>query len=161
MAKETSVDEIKGWFAGRLPDGWFTGVEVTLEGDQIVVVGGLPPVELAQGASAAEKTGAAEGRISRFREETRRHRIWIAREAEARFEKNVTWGASIGDVRRTFTPGGSGRSESGEAKKVMVGFRPWHYWAWRRHFGRRFSQRFAPGFGQGSTPESAPRRTFI
>jgi hypothetical protein len=149
MTKDTGADEIKGWFAGRLPDGWFTGVDVALEGDQIVVVGTLPAVELAKAASAAEKSGAAEGRISRFREETRRERIWIAREAEAKFEKNVTWGASIGDVRKTFTPGGSGRSESGEAKKVMIGMRPWLYWAWRRRFGPRV----APG--------SSPRRTYF
>jgi hypothetical protein len=149
---ETSVDEIKGWFAGRLPDGWFTGVEVTLDGDQIVVVGTLPAVELAKSATAAEKSGAAEGRISRFREETRGERIWIAREAEAKFEKNVTWGASIGDARKTFTPGGSGRSESGEAKKVMIGMRPWLYWAWRRRFGRGFGRRFGPRVAPGSSP---------
>src|SRR6202022_4328371 len=34
MSEQNDVDTIKGWFAGRLPDGWFTGVEVTLEGDQ-------------------------------------------------------------------------------------------------------------------------------
>ena len=38
-AKE--LGSIKGWFAGRLPDGWFKGVEVTIEDDQIVVLGTL------------------------------------------------------------------------------------------------------------------------
>src|SRR5438094_377750 len=39
---EKEFGSIKGWFAGRLPDGWFSGVEVTLEDDQIVVLGALP-----------------------------------------------------------------------------------------------------------------------
>ncbi len=157
MAKESGVDEIKGWFAGRLPDGWFTSAEVSLDADQIVVVGTLPGVGLAKGAGAAERAGAAEGRIARFREETRRERILIAREAEARFEKNVTWGAAIGDVRKTFTPGGSGRSGSGEAKKVMIAMGPWLFRAWRRRIGPRFGR----GFGSRFTAEPRPRRTYI
>ena len=28
---------IQGWFAGRLPDGWFSGADVTIEDDQIVI----------------------------------------------------------------------------------------------------------------------------
>jgi len=43
-AKE--LGSIKGWFAGRLPDGWFVGVEVTVEDDQIVVLGALPEIDL-------------------------------------------------------------------------------------------------------------------
>jgi hypothetical protein len=125
---------IGGWFAGRLPDGWFTGApEVTVEGDQIVVVGTLPEVGLAFGASAEAKAAAAQGRISRFREETRRERIWVAREAEGLFKKNITWGAKSGATRLTFTPGGSGRGEGekkAEGASVKIG---------RRHgWGRRF-----------------------
>jgi hypothetical protein len=110
--ENADASTIGGWFAGRLPDGWFTGApEVTLEGDQIVVVGTLPEVGLAAGASDEAKAAAGKGRISRFREATRRERIWIAREAEGLFKKNVTWGAVSGPARVTFTPGGSGRSE--------------------------------------------------
>ena len=110
---------IGGWFAGRLPDGWFTGApEVTLDGDQIVVVGPLAEVELGSGASDAVKAAAAQGRISRFRESTRRERIWIAREAEGVFNKNVTWGATSGATKLTFNPGGSGR---GEGEKTAEG----------------------------------------
>jgi len=39
---EKELGSIKGWFAGRLPDGWFKGVEVAVEDDQIVVIGTLP-----------------------------------------------------------------------------------------------------------------------
>jgi hypothetical protein len=123
---EKEFGTIKGWFAGRLPDGWFTGVEVTIEDDQIVVLGALP--ELKVGSTPEEKEGAAAGRIARFREETRGERIGIAQEAEERFHKYVTWGAQLGGVTKRFNPGGGGRS-SGD-RRVMIG-----RW-WRRGRGR-------------------------
>src|SRR3989475_1701770 len=125
-AKE--LGSIKGWFAGRLPDGWFVGVEVTVEDDQIVVLGGLPEIDL--GSTAEEKEGAAAGRIARFREETRGERIGIAQEAEDRFHKYVTWGAKLGGVTKRFNPGGGGRS--GGDRRVMIG-----RWLRRRARGRR------------------------
>ena len=106
---EKEFASIKGWFAGRLPDGWFTGVEVTVEDDQIVVLGTLPEDGLPPTSSAEEKEGAAAGRIARFREETRGERIGIAREAEERFHKFVTWGTKLGGVTKRFNPGGGGR----------------------------------------------------
>jgi hypothetical protein len=123
---EKEFGTIKGWFAGRLPDGWFTGVEVTIEDDQIVVLGTLP--ELKVGSTPEEKEGAAAGRIARFREETRGDRIGIAQEAEERFKKYVTWGARQGDVTKRFNPGGGGRSNAD--RRVMIG-----RW-WRRGRGR-------------------------
>jgi len=124
---QKEFDSIKGWFAGRLPDGWFTGVDVTVEDDQIVVLGALPELKL--GSTPEEKEGAAAGRIARFREETRGERIGIAQEAEERFHKNVTWGAKLGGVTKRFNPGGGGRSGGGRG--VMIGR------AWRRRHGRR------------------------
>jgi hypothetical protein len=122
--KTGSVETIKGWFGGRLPEGWFSSLDVKLEGDQIVVIGTLADQGGPAGAGAEEKAGFASGRISRFREQTRGNRIAIAREAEAEFEKFVTWGASLGDTSRTFNPGGSGRRKGGEeARKVMIGRR--------------------------------------
>jgi hypothetical protein len=140
--ENADASTVAGWFAGRIPDGWFTGPpEVTLEGDQIVVVGSLPEVTLADGASAEAKAAAGNGRISRFREYTRRERIWIAREAEGLFKKNVTWGATSGTAKLTFTPGGSGRGE-GEKKEAGVkigrrwgrGRRGWAHAGERRFF---------------------------
>ena len=124
---EKELGSVKGWFAGRLPDGWFQGVQVTVEDDQIVVVGTLPEVSLGASASAEEKEGAAAGRISRFREETRGARIGIAQEAEERFKKFVTWGAVLGTVTKRFTPGGGGRTASDH--RVMIG-------RWRARHGR-------------------------
>ena len=124
---QKEFDSIKGWFAGRLPDGWFTGVEVTIEDDQVVVLGTLPELDL--GSSPEEKEGAAAGRIARFREETRGERIGIAREAEERFHKFVTWGAKLGGVTKRFNPGGGG-PQAGDRRSVMI--RRWM----RRHRGR-------------------------
>ena len=108
---EKEFGSIKGWFAGRLPDGWFTGVEVTIEDDQIVVLGTLPEKDSTSARRPEEKEGAAAGRIARFREETRGERIGIAHEAEERFHKFVTWGTKLGGVTKRFNPGGGGGGE--------------------------------------------------
>ena len=128
---EKEFGSIKGWFAGRLPDGWFTGVEVAVEDDQIVVIGALPEINL--GSTSEEKEGAAAGRIARFREETRGQRIGIAQEAEERFKKFVTWGAKLGGVTKRFNAGGGGRGGD-DRRSVMI--RRWM----RRHRGRREQQ---------------------
>jgi len=52
---------------------------------------------------AAERAAAAEGRIRRFREESRASRIEIAREAEHRFRRKVSWGVTCADVTEMFT----------------------------------------------------------
>ena len=131
---EKELGSIKGWFAGRLPDGWFTGVDVTVEDDQIVVLGTLPDAGL--GSTPEEKEGAAAGRIARFREETRGERIGIAQEAEERFKKYVTWGAKMDGVTKRFNPGGGGRS-SGD-RRVMIG-------RWLRRHGRGRRGAATPG----------------
>ena len=96
------MDEIDGWLTGRLPDSWFDGeLDVTVDRDEIVVVGTLPvdrSPEDDEGARALEL-----GRIQRFREETRRQRMRIADEAEHRFGRKVAWGAQCGQTRVVFT----------------------------------------------------------
>jgi hypothetical protein len=92
--------EVAGWFAGRLPDGWFTGpVELTIDRDEITVVGSLAEPQPGEGDVAA----ARAGRISRFREETRQQRMAIADAAQERYGRSVAWGASCGDQRELFT----------------------------------------------------------
>jgi hypothetical protein len=93
-ASADAAAEIRGWCLGKLPDGWFTGPpEVTVDREEITVVGQLPP---ATGESAdareAEAGALAAGRSRKFREETREARIGIAREAERRFGRKVSWG---------------------------------------------------------------------
>ena len=92
--------EVAGWFAGRLPDDWFTGpVELTVDRDEITVVGTLAEPEVGEGDAAA----ARAGRIARFREETREQRMAVADAAQARYGRSVAWGAACGDVREVFT----------------------------------------------------------
>ena len=92
--------EVAGWFAGRLPDGWFTGpVDLTIDRDEITVVGTLAEPPAGEGDPAA----ARAGRISRFREETRQQRMAIADAAQERYGRSVAWGASCGDDREIFT----------------------------------------------------------
>lgn len=91
------------WFTGRLPDGWFVGApEVTVDRDEIVVVGTLPDLDDTFDDAAA-RAAAEEGRIARFREQTRDERIDIARHAEYRFGRSVSWGARLGGTARMFT----------------------------------------------------------
>ena len=92
--------EVAGWFAGRLPDGWFTGpVDLTIDRDEITVVGTLAEPEPGEGDPAA----ARAGRIARFREETRGQRMAIADAAQERYGRSVAWGAACGDTREVFT----------------------------------------------------------
>jgi hypothetical protein len=100
----TDVDTIRGWFTGRLPQDWFSGpVEVSVDREEITVVGPLAAPEVPDGASAAERAGAVNGRVGAFREETRGRRIEIAREAEHRFDRKVAWGVRVGDEVEVFT----------------------------------------------------------
>lgn len=88
------------WFAGRLPDDWFIGpATVDVDREEIVVTGELPPVADAESTSEA----AIAGRISRFRETTRDHRIRIAAEAELRYGRKVAWGVTLNGRTALFT----------------------------------------------------------
>jgi hypothetical protein len=96
-----SNDEVKGWLAGRLPATWFTSVpNVEIDRDEITIVGALDLTDIPEGIDAAS---AAQGRITRFREETRDERIAIAQDLERRFERSVAWGAEAGDISALFT----------------------------------------------------------
>ncbi|CAA9325467.1 MAG: hypothetical protein AVDCRST_MAG29-707 [uncultured Nocardioidaceae bacterium] len=73
-----------------------------------MVVGRLPVPTADTGgddAAAAEpaQRAAEDGRIRRFREDTRRQRMQIADEAQARFGRKVAWGAACGDTTKVFT----------------------------------------------------------
>lgn len=96
------TEELAGWFAGRMPDDWFEGrPEVTVDRDEILVVGRLPAPDV--GDSEAARSAAETSRIEAWREETRAKRIEIASEAERRFRRKVSWGAECGETRGLFT----------------------------------------------------------
>ena len=97
-------DELQAWFGSRIPKDWFAGPpEIMADGEEILVIGPLPDVELAAGTSATARAAAEDARIDRFREETRDDRVRIAREAERHFRRKVGWGARCGDQMRLFT----------------------------------------------------------
>lgn len=99
-----STEEVRGWLSGRLPDGWFTQpVEVTVDRDEITVVGSLAAPAAAPGSGPDEVAAAEAGRIARFREETRPERMKISDEAQQRFGRSVAWGAVSGGTRVLFT----------------------------------------------------------
>jgi len=93
-------EEITSWVRGRLPSEWYAAdVSVSVDREEIVVTGALADTT---GVTSGD-TPAEQGRIARFREETRGERIRIAREAEARFGRTIAWGASCGDTAELFT----------------------------------------------------------
>ena len=98
-----SADDAQAWCGGRLPDDWFTGTpDVTVDREEIVIVGDLPALTEEYGDDAA-RAAAEAGRISRFREDTRDRRIEIARQAEHRYQRKVAWGARVGGTEELFT----------------------------------------------------------
>ena len=101
---EMTMDELRGWFAGRIPDDWFTGtLEVTADREEILVVGDLAEVKAAKGTGDAEAAAARESRIEGFRDETRPARMRIAEEAQRRFRRHVSWGVRLGGEVEYFT----------------------------------------------------------
>ena len=104
MTKTTNAGALEGWFAGRLPDEWFTGAPtVTADREEILVVGTVPEPEYPDGADDAATASARRARIKRFREDTREQRMRIADEAEASTGRKVAWGARCGDDEQIFT----------------------------------------------------------
>ncbi len=93
-----STEAITSWLTGRLPGDWFAAAPtVEVDRDEITVVGTLADTPDGAGAEAEE------GRISRFREDTREQRMAIAREAEQRYDRRVAWGAVAGGTTALFT----------------------------------------------------------
>jgi len=97
-------EELTGWFTGRIPQGWFTGPpEIDVDREEVLIVGTLSDVELGKDAAPETLRAARAGRIKQHREDTREARMAIAREAEHRFRRKVSWGAVCGDERELFT----------------------------------------------------------
>lgn len=72
---------------------------MTIDRDEITVVGALPEPDAGEGDPGA----ARAGRLARFREETRQQRMAIADAAQERYGRSVAWGAACGDEREVFT----------------------------------------------------------
>lgn len=99
------TNEIEAWFQGRLPDEWSAEAPATMnvDRDEITIIVTLAAPGLDADADDAARTEAIDGRIQRFRDDTRDRRVEIARVAEHRFERKVSWGARIGERTALFT----------------------------------------------------------
>ena len=96
-------ERVTGWFAGRLPAEWqLAPAEVTVDREEITVILSIADVDLPD-ASEAALAEARAGRASAFRKETRDQRMEIAREAQHRFERKVSWGLAVGEHRELWT----------------------------------------------------------
>lgn len=94
MITKEKQEKVQGWFTGRLPQGWTTEpAAVTVDREEITVILTIGDVE---GGSEVEQAEARAGRASAFREETREARMKIAREAERRYGRKVSWGVRVG-----------------------------------------------------------------
>jgi hypothetical protein len=102
--KASATDKLRGWFSGRLPSDWFAApVQVTVDREEITVLGQLAAPEAGPDATEADTAAAIESRSLRFREETRQRRVEIAREAEHEFGRKVSWGVICGGRTVMFT----------------------------------------------------------
>ena len=100
----TDDETIRGWLTGRLPADWFDGTpEVTVDREEILVVGAVAAPTLAEGASAAEQAAAVAGRVREFRERTRDQRMRIAQELQHLAGRTVSWGVTVDGHRELFT----------------------------------------------------------
>ncbi|MET9024865.1 hypothetical protein ABZW96_04505 [Nocardia sp. NPDC004168] len=104
--------DVPDWFAGRLPNDWFTGPPVIeIDRDEIVVIGELPIPQPEKKPDADDSEASTEdvpratkeGAVARFRESTRPARMQIANEAQHRYRRNVAWGVSVDGERILFT----------------------------------------------------------
>ena len=96
-------EEVRGWFLRRLPGDWFTAPpDIRVDREEITIVGTLADPGPA-GASEAERSVMTAARIRRFREDTRGRRIELAREAEHKFRRKVSWGITCAGITEMFT----------------------------------------------------------
>ena len=105
MITNEALERVRGWFTGRLPADWLhEQPTITLDREEITVVLSVPDVELAGDAPSEVELGEARaGRAKAFREETREHRMEIAREAQHRYGRKVSWGVRVGEHEELWT----------------------------------------------------------
>jgi hypothetical protein len=103
-AEPVSADDAPAFISGLLPDDLFVEApQITVDRDEIVIVGKIEEPTVADDGSDADRAGAQAGRITRFRETTREQRIGIAQQIEHRYQRKVAWGAVCGDSRQMFS----------------------------------------------------------
>ncbi len=103
-SQDTSQAAVAAWFGQRLPQAWAAPAPtIAVDREEITVILVLAAPETAPGDGEREAAEAAAGLVARFRAETRDSRIAVAREAEHRFGRKVSWGVQVGPRRELFT----------------------------------------------------------
>ncbi|NYD43883.1 hypothetical protein [Nocardioides panaciterrulae] len=104
MITSESVERVRGWFTGRLPEEWMVErPRVTVDREEVTVLLTVADVPAGEDVSEVELAEARAGRSRAFREDTRERRMEIAREAEHRFERKVSWGVRVGEREELWT----------------------------------------------------------
>ena len=105
MITSEELERVRGWFTGRLPAEWLhEQPKITLDREEITVVLSIPDVELTGDAPSEAEVGEARaGRARAFREETREQRMEIAREAQHRYDRKVSWGVRVAGHEELWT----------------------------------------------------------
>jgi hypothetical protein len=100
QAQQPDATGAPEWFGGRVPQAWFDGdPTVIVDREEITVIGKLANAEAEP--EKEESQARAEGRVSRFREETRTERMRIADEAQGRYGRKVSWGVDVASTNGT------------------------------------------------------------
>ncbi len=101
MITDNEREAVRGWFSGRLPKEWMVEpTRVIIDREEITVVRTTEDVAEDSEVATAE---ARAGRARAFREDTREARMKIAREAQHRFQRKVSWGLRVGDHEELWT----------------------------------------------------------
>jgi hypothetical protein len=103
MRTDVTTDRVSSWLRGRLPEAWSpAGVHVTVDREEITVLLPLPGGPTAPDGAVPDPE-ELDGRIARFRSESRAERMVVAEEAERRFARKVSWGVTAGERTELFT----------------------------------------------------------
>jgi hypothetical protein len=98
------IDEIRGWLTGRIPPNFYEEApEISSDREEILIIGRIAEPRLGDDADDETVAAARWGRINQHREDTRRTRVQIAREAGQRFGRRVSWGVRVGGDEAIFT----------------------------------------------------------
>ena len=104
MITNGALERVRGWFTGRLPEDWQVAApRITVDREEITVILTVADASIADDASTIEAEETRAGRARAFREDTREARIEIAREAQHRFERKVSWGVAVGEHEELWT----------------------------------------------------------
>ena len=101
----TANSTIEAWLTGRIPSDWASvaAPSIVIDREEITITITVEEPILAEEASDADRAEAVAGRITGYREDTRDHRMGIARDAEHCFERKVAWAVTVGDRTELFT----------------------------------------------------------